>query len=103
MKYIIVTAILFCSISTLKAQTKKQQISYLENERDSLMRTLNQERALSSIEKQQCQEKLLSQEYIVVKLKKESETLRAIMKSYIHTIDSLNTLNVELMEKQKKK
>jgi ElaB/YqjD/DUF883 family membrane-anchored ribosome-binding protein len=32
----------------------------------------------------------------IYKLKKESETLREIMKGYIHTIDSLNTLNIGL-------
>ena len=39
--------------------------------------------------------------YIIYKLKKESGTLREIMKGYLHTIDSLNTLNVNLTaEKQ---
>ena len=32
----------------------------------------------------------------IYKLQKESETLREIMKGYIHTIDSLNTLNIGL-------
>ncbi len=32
----------------------------------------------------------------IYKLKKETETLRGIMKGYIHTIDSLNTLNGSL-------
>ncbi len=32
----------------------------------------------------------------IYKLKKEASTLREIMKSYIHTIDSLNTLNINL-------
>ena len=32
----------------------------------------------------------------IYKLKKEAETLRNIMKGYIHTIDSLNTLNINL-------
>ncbi len=32
----------------------------------------------------------------IFKLKKEAETLRGIMKGYIHTIDSLNTLNINL-------
>ncbi len=32
----------------------------------------------------------------IYKLKKETETLRGIMKGYIHTIDSLNTLNGNL-------
>lgn len=34
--------------------------------------------------------------YMIYKLKKESETLRSIMIGYVHTIDSLNTLNKEL-------
>lgn len=34
--------------------------------------------------------------YIISKLKRETETLRKIMKSYVHTIDSLNTLNQTL-------
>lgn len=32
----------------------------------------------------------------IYKLKKETETLRSIMKGYIHTIDSLNTENINL-------
>jgi hypothetical protein len=35
--------------------------------------------------------------YVIAKLKKETETLRQIMKGYIHTIDSLNTLNKTLI------
>lgn len=35
--------------------------------------------------------------YYILKLKKEGETLRKIMKSYIHTIDSLNTVNQGLV------
>lgn len=34
--------------------------------------------------------------YIIAKLKKEASTLREIMKGYVHTIDSLNTLNIDL-------
>lgn len=34
--------------------------------------------------------------YIIGKLKKEATTLREIMKGYLSTIDSLNTLNVDL-------
>lgn len=43
--------------------------------------------------------------YAILKLKKEAETLRNIMKSYIHTIDSLNTVNqglvVDIKNKEK--
>lgn len=39
--------------------------------------------------------------YIISKLKKETETLRSIMRGYVHTIDSLGTLNKTLIvEKQ---
>ncbi len=34
--------------------------------------------------------------YTIRKLKKETETLRTIMVGYLHTIDSLNTLNIAL-------
>jgi hypothetical protein len=35
--------------------------------------------------------------YTIGKLKKETETLRLIMQGYVHTIDSLNTLNKKLI------
>ncbi|MGZ3900941.1 MAG: hypothetical protein ACXVNQ_10855, partial [Bacteroidia bacterium] len=35
--------------------------------------------------------------YIIAKLRKETETLREIMKGYVRTIDSLNTLNISLV------
>lgn len=38
---------------------------------------------------------------IIAKLKKETETLRQIMKGYVRTIDSLNTLNQKLVEEKK--
>lgn len=41
--------------------------------------------------------------YAIMKLKKEAETLRKIMKSYIHTIDSLNTANQGLVAEIKTK
>lgn len=39
--------------------------------------------------------------YIIKKLREETETLRAIMKGYVHTIDSLNTLNQTLVAEKK--
>lgn len=39
--------------------------------------------------------------YIIAKLKKETETLRAIMQHYVVTIDSLNTLNQKLIVDKK--
>lgn len=38
---------------------------------------------------------------VIAKLKKETETLREIMKGYVKTIDSLNTLNKKLVEEKK--
>jgi hypothetical protein len=39
--------------------------------------------------------------YVIGKLKKETETLRLIMQGYVHTIDSLNTLNQKLVVEKK--
>lgn len=39
---------------------------------------------------------------IIAKLKKETQTLREIMKGYVRTIDSLNTLNQKLVEEKTK-
>ncbi len=39
--------------------------------------------------------------YIIAKLRKETETLRDIMRGYVHTIDSLNTLNQTLVAEKK--
>ena len=39
--------------------------------------------------------------YIIAQLRKETETLRAIMQGYVHTIDSLNTLNIKLIAEKK--
>lgn len=39
--------------------------------------------------------------YMIAKLRKETETLRAIMQGYVRTIDSLNTLNQKLIVEKK--
>lgn len=39
--------------------------------------------------------------YMIAKLRKETETLRAIMQGYVRTIDSLNTLNQTLIAEKK--
>ncbi len=39
--------------------------------------------------------------YIIAQLRKETETLREIMKGFVRTIDSLNTLNVNLVAEKK--
>lgn len=40
--------------------------------------------------------------YVIVQLRKETETLRVIMKGFVRTIDSLNTLNINLVTEKKK-
>lgn len=55
---------------------------------------LGQQEQIKELLKQM--EKHKDDAYIIHKLKKEAGTLREIMKGYIHTIDSLNTLNVDL-------
>lgn len=39
--------------------------------------------------------------YMISKLRKETETLRTIMQGYVRTIDSLNTLNINLVAEKK--
>lgn len=39
--------------------------------------------------------------YVIAQLRKETETLRAIMKGFVRTIDSLNTLNLNLVAEKK--
>src|SRR5687768_12621460 len=46
-------------------------------------------------------EKHKGDRYIIAKLRKETETLRQIMIGYVHTIDSLNTLNQTLVAEKK--
>jgi hypothetical protein len=46
-------------------------------------------------------EKHKGDSYMIAKLRKETETLRAIMKGYVRTIDSLNTLNQNLVAEKK--
>ncbi len=41
-------------------------------------------------------QKVKNKDYSIYKIKEEANTLRRIMKGYIHTIDSLNTLNINL-------
>ncbi len=59
--------------------------------RDSIDRQI---RAIDSL--QQLAQKHKGDAYMIYKLKKEAETLRSIMQGYVHTIDSLNTMNQEL-------
>ena len=46
--------------------------------------------------------KVKDKDYAIYKLRKETKTLRVIMKGYVVTIDSLNTLNVGLRDENRK-
>lgn len=68
------------------------QYEELETNNDSIMGELaNEKNKVEDLLK-----KLKNNEWTVAKLKKETETLRRIMKGFVHTIDSLNTANIEL-------
>lgn len=74
----------------------KQQYADLQTSDAGLQKELEEKRA-------QIEELLVEAEkhkgdaYYISKLKKETETLRQIMKGYVRTIDSLNTLNQKLI------
>lgn len=46
-------------------------------------------------------EKHKGDSYIIAKLRKETESLRDIMKGFVRTIDSLNTMNINLVAEKK--
>ena len=69
--------------ATLKTSDQKMQ-ALLNSKKDTIAMLLQQ--ALQHKDDQ----------YIIARLKKETETLRKIMVSYVHSIDSLNTLNKQL-------
>jgi len=73
-------------------------IDSISNQREKINTLLTKVSKLNSKSKRDWRE--------IYRLQKEAETLRGIMKDYIHTIDSLNTLNINLSntltEKNKK-
>ena len=69
--------------ATLKTTNKDVQ-AQLDSKKDSI--TLLMQQA----------QKYRNDPYIIAQLKKETATLRTIMQSFVHTIDSLNTLNQKL-------
>lgn len=92
---------------------KGTEIEYLEDERGELqenledmlteldsMETDNDSMKVELASKREEIEDLLSKvkdkDYAIYKLKKETKTLRTIMRGYVVTIDSINTLNVGL-------
>lgn len=58
--------------------------------------TLNEQLAGERSRVEELIKKVKSGNWTIYKLKKETESLRKIMKGFVHTIDSLNTANIEL-------
>lgn len=87
-------------------QNLKENLTAMLQEYDNLESTNVEMNDSIAAQKAKIQELLLEVESLenekkkdwgkIYKLKKETETLREIMKGYIHTIDSLNTLNINL-------
>jgi len=63
--------------------------------------TLNAQLADERTRVEEMIQKVKSGNWTIYKLKKETESLRKIMKGFVHTIDSLNTANIELMAENK--
>ncbi len=74
-----------------------QEFDSLETDNDSMKVELAQRRE----EVEDLLNKVKDKDYAIYKLRKETKTLRTIMKGYVVTIDSLNTLNVGLREENK--
>lgn len=74
----------------------------LQSQYDTLVTSNDTLAAEISAQQQKIEEMMVQIEkhkgdaWTIRKLKKETETLRVIMVGYLHTIDSLNTMNIEL-------
>src|SRR5690606_6837606 len=66
----------------------------LETDNDYIRMELNTRKA----EIEDLLEKAKNKDYAIYKLRKETKTLRSIMKGYVVVIDSLNTLNIGLRQ-----
>jgi len=73
--------------ATLKTSNKAIQ-AQLDSKKDTITMLMQQA------------QKYRNDPYIIAQLKKETTTLRKIMQGFVHTIDSLNTLNHELTDER---
>lgn len=78
-------------------QEMLDELDTLETDNDSMKVEL----AERKLEIQDLMAKVKDKDFAIYKLKKETKTLRTIMKGYVVTIDSLNTLNVGLRNENK--
>jgi hypothetical protein len=72
------------------------QYSTMKTSNQKIQEEINEKKDTITFLLQQV-EKYKNDPYIIARLKKEMETLRTIMQDYVHTIDSLNTLNKQLV------
>ncbi len=70
----------------------------IETSNDSISAQLEQEKAHIKELMDELKATKSENKAQINKLKKELKTLRDVMKSFVHTIDSLNTLNIQLTE-----
>jgi flagellar basal body-associated protein FliL len=71
------------------------QYASLKTNNKDIQAALDSKKDTITLLMQQAQ-KYKNDPYIIAQLKKETATLRLIMQGYVHTIDSLNTLNQQL-------
>ena len=72
--------------------TLKEEFQTLETKDAAVQKQLNERIAqIEEMEKEAAKHK--NDANVIAKLRRETETLRKIMKGFVHTIDSLNTLN----------
>jgi|SRR6185312_12659042 len=71
------------------------QYASLKTNNKDIQDQLNSKKDSITILMQQA-EKYKNDPYIIAQLRKETKTLRLIMQGFVHTIDSLNTLNIQL-------
>lgn len=76
----------------LELESMKMMYDTMTVDNEEMQQKLDEQ--MAQIE--QLQKKVKNRDYDVSKLRAEAETLRGIMKNYIHQIDSLNQLNQQL-------
>lgn len=77
----------------IELELEKMKFSYDTLRTDNEM--LSQELLAQREQVESLLKKVKNKDYDLYKIKKEAETLRGIMKGYVYTIDSLNTLSIE--------
>ncbi|MFK7758215.1 MAG: hypothetical protein AB8B53_14895 [Flavobacteriales bacterium] len=80
----------------IELELEKMKFSYDTLRTDN--EVLSQELLAQREQVESLLKKVKNKDYDLYKIKKEAETLRDIMKGYVYTIDSLNTLNIAQRE-----